>query len=261
VSAATAGGTPREETLPALVLDGVGVRFGDLQALRDISLTVPAGAFTAIVGPNGSGKSTFIKVLLGLVPTSAGRVCVLGEPPGAVPPAWIGYVPQVKTLDRSFPARSLELVITGLRPRWPWLSRGREREEALAALERVGAQHVAQRAVAQLSGGELQRVYLARSLARRPRIVMLDEPATGIDVVGEKDMYSLLEAFQRETGATILMVTHDLAAAHHHASHVLVLNRRQIAFGPPEAALSEDCLRQAYSHVGHAHPVQLGAHV
>jgi zinc transport system ATP-binding protein len=254
---AAAGG----EVRPALTLEGVGVRFGDLQALEDLTLTVPAGAFTAIVGPNGSGKSTFIKMLLGLVPTSAGRVRVLDGPPGAAPPAWIGYVPQVKTLDRSFPARSLELVVTGLRPRWPWRSNGRERDEALAALARVGAQQVAHRAVAQLSGGELQRVYLARSIARKPRIVMLDEPATGIDVVGEQDMYSLLEAYQRETGATILMVTHDLEAAHHHATHVLVLNRRQIAFGPPEAALAEDCLRQAYSHVGHAHPVHLGSHV
>ena len=98
-------------------------------------------------------------------------------------------------------------------------------------------------------------MFLARALARSPRLLILDEPATGIDVTGEADMYSVLEAFQRESGATVLMATHDLDAAEHHASHVLLMARHQVAFGTPEAALSESNLRTAFSHVGHAHPL------
>jgi zinc transport system ATP-binding protein len=108
-----------------------------------------------------------------------------------------------------------------------------------------------------LSGGQLQRVYLARALVRRPRLLLLDEPATGVDRLGEVDLYRHLEAYQEETGATILMITHDWEAAHH-ASHVLVLNRRVIGFGPPERALSEECLRQAFGHLGHEHALFLG---
>jgi zinc transport system ATP-binding protein len=208
------------------------------------------GAFVAIVGPNGSGKTTLLKVLLGLQRPTAGRVRLFGEPPDRMPAHAIGYLPQIKTLDRRFPALALELVMTGLRPRWPWRLRRPERQRALEALEQVGASHLAGRALGQLSGGELQRLYLARSLVRRPRLVVLDEPATGVDVAGKADMYHLLEAYQRESGATIVMVTQHLDVAYEHADEALLLNHRQISFGPPAAALSEECLRRAFRHIG-----------
>ncbi|MFN4071651.1 MAG: metal ABC transporter ATP-binding protein, partial [Thermus caldifontis] len=208
----------------ALEVHHLSVRFGEFQALEGLNLDVPQGAFVAIVGPNGAGKSTLLKAVLGLVPFR-GEVRVLGRPLAEADPLWFGYVPQIKTFDRSFPALSLELVATGLRRRWPFRLSPGEKEEALAALRRVGAQDLAFRPLGRLSGGQLQRVYLARALIRRPRILLLDEPSTGVDRLGEVDLYRYLEAYQQESGATVLMITHDWEAAHH-ASHVLVMNRR-----------------------------------
>lgn len=237
----------------ALSAENLTVDFGEHRALDGLSLALPTGSFLAVVGPNGSGKTTFLKVLLGLIRPTGGRVRLWQQTPQRVPPEWIGYVPQLKTLNRRFPALAIELVATGLRRAWPvWIRRG-ERQRSLEALERVGAAHLAERSVAQLSGGELQRVYLARALVRDPRVVMLDEPATGIDLRGEHDFYHLLEHCHEETGVTILMVTHDWAAAYHHATHALLLKARQVAFGPPHEALTDDSMREAFGHVGHTH--------
>jgi len=122
----------------------------------------------------------------------------------------------------------------------------------------VDAEDLAERALSRLSGGELQRVYLARSLIRIPRVVILDEPATGIDVVGSTDLYELLDDYQETHQATVLLVTHDWNAAYHHATHVLLLDGRQVGYGPPETALKEECLREAFGHIGHAHAMMIG---
>jgi len=236
----------------ALELLHVTVRRGEVEVLRDVSLRLPERRLLAIIGPNGAGKSTLVKTLLGLVEPLRGQVRVFGRPPGADPVA-IGYVPQLKTFDRSFPATALELVVSGLRRSWPARIRPRERDAACEALARVGAQRLTDRPLARLSGGELQRAFLARALVRRPRLVILDEPATGVDFLAEHDLNRLLEAYQRDADATVVMVTHDLAAARHHADQVAVLNRTLIGFGPPERALSASCLERAYGHVGHGH--------
>jgi zinc transport system ATP-binding protein len=241
---------------PALELDKLGVRFGDFTALEGVSFALPEGAFMALVGPNGAGKSTLIRTLLGLVTPSSGSVKVLGGKPGTQP-EHIGYVPQIKTFDRSFPAMALELVLTGVRRSWPGLWRAGQREQALAALESVGAAHLAHQSVGRLSGGQLQRVYLARAIVRRPKLILLDEPATGIDTLGEKDLYGLLERYRSESGATLVMITHDWDVARYHASFVAVLNRSLFGCGHPETALCEDCLARAYGHGGHSHTVKL----
>jgi zinc transport system ATP-binding protein len=149
----------------------------------------------------------------------------------------------------------VELVVTGLRRRWPLRVTKRERGLAHAALDDVGAARLTDRALPKLSGGELQRVYLARALVRRPAIVLLDEPATGVDFLAEHDLYDLLERYQAVSGATVAMVTHDLAAARYHANRVLVLNRRLHGYGLPEDVLCEACLQEAFGHVGHRHAV------
>jgi zinc transport system ATP-binding protein len=239
---------------PALHVHHVTVRFGEATVLDDVSFDLDRGAFLAIVGPNGSGKSTLVKVALGLVKPQRGHAAIFGEDAGDHPER-IGYVPQLKTFDRTFPATSVELVATGLRRRWPLRVRRLERERALVALAEVGAAQLADRSLAKLSGGELQRIYLARALVRRPAIVLLDEPATGVDFLAEHDLYDLLERYQAETGGTVVMVTHDLAAARYHASRVLVLNRRVHGYGLPEDVLCEPCLQEAFGHVGHKHAV------
>jgi zinc transport system ATP-binding protein len=253
------------ESAPAISLNQLSIRFGEFQALEDISLEIAAGAFVAIVGPNGAGKSTLLKAILGLEAGylregnahQSGHVVVMGKPANQQSADWVGYVPQVKAFDRSFPALALEVVVSGLRRAWPFRITPLEKNTALQALKQVGGSHLAERKVGRLSGGELQRVYLARSLVRRPKLLLLDEPATGVDAVGEADLYRHLETYQQQTQATILMITHDWEAAHHHASQVLLLNRSLISFGAPAIALSAECLRRAFGHVGHTHKMHL----
>ena len=241
-----------------IAVDHLAVRYGKREALSDITFQVDEGSFVAILGPNGSGKTSLIKVLLGIVAPSSGRAHVLGRSPSTLKGGQVGYVPQVKTLERRFPAVALELVISGARGRWPARRGSSETRRATAALERVGAGHLADRQLSTLSGGELQRVFLARSLIREPKVVMLDEPAAGVDVSGTADLYDLLENYQQDHHATILMVTHDWNVAFHHASHALILNRKQICFGPSKTALTEENLRKAFGHVGHAHGMYHG---
>ena len=238
--------------MPVVHVHDVSVRFGDALVLDHVSFDLDAGHFLAIVGPNGAGKSTLVKVALGLVRPQRGHAALFGRDAGDVPQR-IGYVPQLKTFDRSFPATAVELVVTGVRRSWPARPTRVERERAVAALEQVGAGALADRGLPRLSGGELQRVYLARALVREPDLVLLDEPATGVDYLAEHDLYDLLERYQARSGATVVMVTHDLAAARYHASRVLVLNRRVHGYGLPSDVLCEACLQEAYGHVGHTH--------
>jgi zinc transport system ATP-binding protein len=240
----------------AIQAHNLAAGFAGHTALDQVTFELPVGSFLAIVGPNGSGKSTLLRVLMALLEPRAGQVSLFDKPVRDIPPTWLGYVPQLKTLDRRFPALGRELVATGLQRRWPvWIGR-EDRAKIRAALDQVGAAHLQDRPVAEISGGELQRIYLARALVHRPRIVLLDEPATGIDVKGEHDFYDLLDDYHRETNATILMVTHDWHAAIHHASHVLLLKTQQVAFGPPRAALADQHIRTAFGHVGHRHHEQ-----
>ena len=223
------------------------------EVLSDITCQVHEGEFVAVLGPNGAGKSVFLKVLLGLLRPDSGKVTVLGCKPEKVPPEWIGYVPQVKTQDSSFPALAIELVATGLNHTWQrWLS-STAKETAMAALSEVGAAHLAERSISALSGGELQRVYLARSFVRKPKLVLLDEPVTGVDSVGETGFYRVLDEFRNKNKATIIMVTHDWEVAAHHACHVMVLNRHLISFGTPAEALCDDCLKRAYGVTVNTH--------
>lgn len=237
----------------AVNIKNLSLSYGEIKILENLNLQIPDNSFVSIVGPNGAGKTTLMKILLGLIKYNSGEVTIFGKPPGEVDPSSIGYVPQIKTMDRSFPALSIELVISGITRRWPWLVKGDEKEKAINALSLVQAEKLADRTLSELSGGELQRVCLARSIVRDPKIIVLDEPATGIDAIGEADLYNLLESYQEKSKATILMITHDWHVANHHSDYVLLLNRKQVSFGPPAEALSEENLRIAFGHIGHVH--------
>lgn len=241
----------------AVKTQALTIELGEHRALDEVTLVIPAGARCAIIGPNGGGKTTLLRALLGLIRPTSGHVEVLGLQPGALPFGDIGYIPQLKTLDRTFPARVEELVSTGLTGRWPWRMSASMRARCAEALERVGAAHLARRQVRALSGGELQRVFLARALIRRPRLILLDEPATGMDSRGETDMYRLIEQYRSEAECTVLMITHDWGAAQYHATHVLVIDRRVVGFGTPEATLTDLVLRSAFGHIGHAHSMAI----
>jgi zinc transport system ATP-binding protein len=223
----------------------------DQSLLSDINFSLEPGDALAIIGPNGAGKSSLLKILLGLHAPSKGSAQIFGLSPREVEPGWIGYVPQVKTLDRQFPALTLELVMTGLKPRWPWRPVRDARTQAEDALQRVGAAQLAMQTVTTLSGGELQRVYLARALVRHPKLVLLDEPAAGLDIAAEAEMHHILEHYRKDTGATVVMVTHDWEGAIVHADTALVLQRKQIACGPAKQVLSKETLMHLFGHAGH----------
>lgn len=242
----------------AVILENISLYYGVHAVLKDINLKVPNGTFVSIVGPNGGGKSTLIKILLGLIKAGSGKATVLDFSPDSIPSGKIGYVPQMKTLDRSFPALPIELVITGLSGTWTAGINPQLKEKALAGLEKVGASHLAYRPLSKLSGGEMQRVYLARSIVRNPELMLLDEPSTGIDSVAEKDISHLLEDYKKETNSTVIMVTHDWEAAYHHSDRVIMLNREIICYAPPAEAFTDENLRLTFGHIGHSHDMSFG---
>lgn len=239
---------------PAVHIHNVSVRFGLVEVLSNVSLDLEPGRTLAIIGPNGGGKSTLIKVALGLIRPDAGHAAIFGHDAG-VRPDLIGYVPQLKTFDRTFPASAVELVVSGLRRSWPVRITRAEAELAAEALQLVGAEQLMGRRLAQLSGGEVQRVYLARAMVRRPQVVLLDEPATGVDFLAEHDLLQLLENYQNQSGAAVVMITHDLTAARFHADMVAVLNRTLRACGTPDDVMTDAILSEAYGHRGHGHRV------
>jgi zinc transport system ATP-binding protein len=235
----------------AIETNDVSVQFGDFTALRNITFSLPVGSFLAIIGPNGAGKTTLLNLLTGMRQPTLGTVRVLDRDPAALDRDAIGYIPQVKTLDRHFPARALELVVTGTRPGWPWRVRAAERAAAMRALERAGAAHVADRPLSALSGGELQRVYLARCLMRPSKLLVLDEPGAGLDLAGAAAMHHVIEEYIAEYGATAVMITHDWEGARNHASHILLLNKEMVAFGPAREAATDERLLNMFGYAGH----------
>ena len=242
----------------AVEVHGVGVSFGDFEALKDVSFSLPASAFLAIIGPNGAGKSTLLNVLLGLIPASQGTVTVLGKSPRALAGMRVAYVPQKKTFARQFPATVMELVVSGMIGTWPWRITRSQRELALAMMEKTGVRHLADQSVHRISGGELQRAFLARSLANSPALLILDEPAAGMDLKGEAAMYHILCDYQAESGATVMMITHDWEGARCHADLVLLLDRAVVEFGPAREVASEARLLSFFGHRGHVHETHLG---
>ncbi len=240
------GPSPAPEAAPPLVeIANLTVRFGAVTALDHVTFNLRPGQFLAVLGPNGSGKTTLFRCLLGLIPY-AGTVRNRASR--------IGFVPQIKTFDRTFPGKAVEVVLSGITGAWPGWHHRRFRAQALAALDRVGAADFADRPIATLSGGQLQRVYLARALVHEPDLLLLDEPAAGVDRAGEADLYQYLEEYQSShPGMAIAMITHDWEVARHHAHVSLVLNHRVICFGPSADVLTEGSLRQAFGHMGHAH--------
>jgi zinc transport system ATP-binding protein len=208
---------------PVIVCDRLCVRLGGVTVLKGLSLTVHEGDFLAVLGPNGGGKTTLLKVILGLVKPVSGTVRVFGKEPGHAD-GRIGYVPQTLHFDRSFPISAMEVVLMGRLSRKRLLQRyGREdRRKALEALEITGLASLARRRIGALSGGELQRVLIARALAGEPELLLLDEPTASVDPEMKTTIYDLLDNLRRHH--TIVLVTHDTGTIGRHVSRIACLN-------------------------------------
>lgn len=205
-------------------LRGVSFAYGAVPVLEDVDLVVPPGEFLGIVGPNAGGKSTLLKLVLGLLEPTAGTIRVLGR--GArVASQEIGYVPQYPAFARDFPLTVEQVVLTGRLGRGRLLGgyRAEDREMARWVMTQTEIADLAQRRIATLSGGQLQRVLVARALACEPQILILDEPTANIDMRVESDIFDLLRALNRRM--TILVVSHDVAFISAYVQRVACVNR------------------------------------
>ena len=239
---------PDPQSLPAAVeFRDVTVVRGGVHILDGVTATVPRGGCTAIVGPNGAGKSTLLLTLLGELPYS-GRIhldVAEGRPR-------VGYVPQRLEFDRGLPMTVEEFMSMGSQRIPLWFGcRKKSRDRAQQLLASVRADGLAQRQLGALSGGEVQRVLLALALQQDPELLILDEPAAGVDFQGELLFCELLEGLRRNRGFTQLMVSHDLSTVTHHASHVICLNRCVAAEGSPQDVLTPQNLAAVFGvHMG-----------
>ncbi|WP_310599655.1 metal ABC transporter ATP-binding protein [Desulfobulbus sp.] len=231
----------------AVRFDEVTVERGGISILDRVSATAPKGSCTAIIGPNGAGKTTLLLALLGEI-GYRGRI-VFGS---GSPPPRIGYVPQRLAFDRGMPLTVSEFLVMGFQKKPLWFGLNAAlRRQAGESLALVKADHLAGRAIGALSGGELQRVLLALALRQKPDLLVLDEPSAGVDFQGELIFCELLDELRRKRGFTQLMVSHDLATVTHHATHVICLNRKVAAEGPPRQTLTAENLTAIFGmHMG-----------
>jgi ABC-type Mn2+/Zn2+ transport system ATPase subunit len=224
-----------------------------------VSFQVPEATFTALIGPNGAGKSTCLRLLLGLLRPTAGRVEVFGHAPLEVAPEAVGYVPQKVTIPRGLPISVLDIVLMGRTAvLGPGHRPGRtDRELARTSLEQVGLADMAGRRFQDLSGGQQQRVLIARALCSDPRLLLLDEPTAGLDSAARARFYSLVCQLQHARGLTLLCATHDLDVVGEHADSLILLDRTVRAQGVPADIMSGGALNEAYRFPpphAHVHP-------
>ena len=227
---------------PLLQVRDLTVSYQGEPALRDVSFDVQPGERIAIIGPNGAGKSTLIQTLLGLLQPQAGSVRLNG-----VELKQIGYVPQNEGVDWSFPVTVADVVMLGRTRqvgwfRWP----SRAQWQAVdAALDRVGMLEYRDRQVGELSGGQRRRVFIARALAQEARILVLDEPFSGVDVQAQNSLMDVLDGLNAD-GMTILLSTHDLNLAFDRFDQVLALRGTVVAYGTPAEVYTPQVLEAMY---------------
>jgi ABC-type Mn2+/Zn2+ transport system ATPase subunit len=224
------GTLPPEDAPRVLEVKGVSKRFGDKVVLDDVTFHVPIGEFLCLSGPNGAGKSTLLKAILGLIVPDQGTILVSGLP-AREGRSKIGYVPQRKAFDRDFPASPLEVIVANLRGRWPLRITNAEREIAMSMLEKTGAAALANAQMRDLSGGETQRVFLARALSTKPELLILDEPTAGVDVGGRAAIIDLMAEISGSDSIAAILVTHNLQAIARCAERVVYLERTVKAWG------------------------------
>ena len=216
---------------PLIKCEHVDFGYENCDVVIDVTMEVNQGDYLCVVGENGSGKSTLMKGILGLIKPTAGVLTIDEE----LKAAGIGYLPQQTAAQRDFPATVYEVVISGAlarRGNRPFYRR-QEKEMAASAMEKLGIEDLKRRCYRELSGGQQQRVLIARALCAARKLLILDEPVTGLDPWAIQDFYNLTRRLNRE-GVTIFMVTHDVANAVGHATKILHLRQKTLFFGTPK---------------------------
>jgi zinc/manganese transport system ATP-binding protein len=227
-------------TRDALVaLEGVTFGYGGAPVLREVTHVVEQGAFTGVVGPSGSGKTSLLRLLLGTVTPHHGTVT---RRPGLT----VSYVPQLETVDWDFPLTVAECVLMSRTTKrlLPWPT-PEERRDVAQALERLGIADLGDRHIRRLSGGQQQRMFIARALVRRPQLLLMDEPTSGVDISTRHEVLHLLDDLHRD-GLSILLTTHDLNGMAAHLPHLVALNQRVVASGAPADVIVPDVLERTF---------------
>ena len=222
-------------------------------ALRGASFSIPRGSITALVGINGSGKSTLFKAIMGFVPLAAGSVSILDRPAAeALKRNAVAYVPQAEDVDWNFPVLVEDVVMMGRYGHMNMMRQAKAADRAAvsAALERVGMADYRKRQIGELSGGQKKRVFLARALAQEGRIILLDEPFTGVDVRTEEAIIALLRAL-RDEGRIMLVSTHNLGSVPRFCDRAILINRTVLAEGPTAEVFTHANLEKAFGGVLH----------
>ena len=215
-----------------LELKNIGYRTGGLTVLENISFNLPAGKIVTLIGPNGAGKTTLLKIVLGILSPTAGT---LTKKDGLK----IGYVPQKLSVPTTVPLTVRCFMALGHRA---------AEQDILAALRETGAESLVNRSVHPLSGGETQRILLARALMQRPDLLVLDEPAQGLDPAGEESLYELISKLNKERGFAVLMVSHDLYVVMAKTDNVICLNRHICCSGKPQDVADLTPYTSLYRH-------------
>jgi manganese/iron transport system ATP-binding protein len=235
-----------------ITAENVTVRYrSGVTALNDASFMIPVGTVAALVGVNGAGKSTLFKAIMGFLPVASGRIAILNRPVREAQKAGlIAYVPQAEEVDWTFPVLVEDVVMMGRYCHMGMMRRARDadRQAVAAALGRVGMTDFRKRQIGELSGGQRKRVFLARALAQEARVILLDEPFTGVDVQTEEAIITLLREMRSE-GRVMLVSTHNLGSVPEYCDHVVLMKGTVQAYGPTETTFTQANLERAFGGV------------
>lgn len=237
----------------AICIENLTVKHGETPVIAGVYLNVEERDYLGIIGPNGGGKTTLLKAILGLVDLSSGEISIYGKKPGKTG-RLIGYVPQITILDKRFPITVHEVILTGrINPLFNLFHKYSQSDKDMAdeLLEKVGISKLRGRMISELSGGEFQRMLIARALAVNPKILLLDEPTASVDASSREQIYSILNELNKSI--TVILVTHDLLAVSSHVKSLACLNGRLVYHGSAE--LNENIVESLYGC-----PIDLIAH-
>lgn len=213
------------EKLSTVELKNVFYSVDGKTILKNISLTIEGGSFLGIVGPNGGGKTTLLKIILGLIKPVSGTVMILGKKPEEVRgTGLIGYLPQNLMAGKNFPATAMDVVLMGTYKKGKIFYSDEDKENAIDILKTMSMFEKKDKLYGSLSGGEQQRVCVAQALVSRPSLLVLDEPSTGIDVVGQEDFYLLLKELKAKLQLTVIIVSHDIGVISSYVDNFACLN-------------------------------------